>query len=157
MPAASGWRARWWRCSAGGSSSWCTTTTTSPGRKSTAASVSTWCSKAPRPATAHRGHGGGGGVRSLQGLTLHLVPQLVQLVERRAPPGDPAPFGEPLDRLEAAREFAVRLLERGARIDLELARQVHHCEQEIANLIFNRVPFPFSRFPVQFSQFLFYL
>src|SRR5439155_143197 len=85
------------------------------------------------------------------------VPELVQLVERRAPHGDPAPFGEPLDRLEAAREFVVRLLECGARIDLELARQVHHCEQEIANLIFNRVPFPFSRFPVQFSQFLCYL
>src|SRR6266480_3592090 len=54
MPVASGWRARWWRCSAGERRSWSTTTTTSPGGKSTAASASTWCARARRPRSRAR-------------------------------------------------------------------------------------------------------
>src|SRR5207248_1414102 len=91
---------------------------------------------AARPAPAHRGDGGGGGVRSLQGLTLHLVPQPVQLVERRAANLDAALLGEQLHRLEPPRELVIRPLECGARVDGELAREIHHCEQQIADLIF---------------------
>src|SRR5438093_208667 len=91
---------------------------------------------AARPAPAHRGDGGGGGVRSLQGLTLHLVPQPVQLVERRAANLDAALLGEQLHRLEPPRELVIRPLECGARVDGELAREIHHREQQIADLIF---------------------
>src|SRR5439155_25345114 len=88
----------------------------------------------------------------LQGLTLHLVPQPVQLVERRAANLDAALLGEQLHRLEPPRELVIRPLECGARVDGELAREIHHCEQQIADLIFYPLPFPLSRFPLNLPR-----
>src|SRR5207302_7554358 len=52
-------------------------------------------------------------------------------------------------------ELGVRALQRRARINAQLASEIHYGEQDIANLVFDRFSFPLFRFPIQFSQFLF--
>src|SRR3989442_7389946 len=62
---------------------------------------------AARSASARRGDGGGRGIRSLQGLSLHLVPQFVELVESSVADVHAALLGEPLDCLQPPLEFVV--------------------------------------------------
>src|SRR2546430_3261851 len=88
---------------------------------------------------------------------LHLVPQPVQVRQTGASEIEPALLGEPFDGLEAARELVVRALERGAWVDGELAGKVHDREQDIADLVFDRFPFPVSRFPLDLRDLLFHL
>ncbi len=66
------------------------------------------------------------GARSLQGLSLHLVPQLVELVESRAADLHAALLGELLDSLEPPLEFVVCPLERRAGVDRQLTREVDY-------------------------------
>src|SRR2546430_9137891 len=88
---------------------------------------------------------------------LHLVPQPVQVRQTGASEIEPALLGEPFDGLEAARELVVRAFERGAWVAAELAGKVHDREQEIADLVFDRFPFPVSRFPLNLRDLLFLL
>src|SRR5207302_10802639 len=78
---------------------------------------------------------------------LHLVPQPVQVPQTHAAQLESALLDQPLHGLEAPRELVVRLLERRAGIDAQLAREVDDREQEVAQLILQPFPFPLSRFP----------
>src|SRR5207247_10689476 len=102
---------------------------------------------AARPASARRGDGGGRGVRSLQGLSLHLVPQFVELVESNVADVHAALLGEPLDCLEPPLEFVVRPLERRAGVDRQLTREVDDGKEKIADLILQGVTHPAYRIP----------
>src|SRR5207248_550431 len=66
-----------------------------------------------------------------------------------------------LHLLEAPLELFIGPLERPAGIDLELAGEVDDREQQIADFILDRFPFPLSRFPFRFpfplSRFPLYL
>src|SRR2546430_14501196 len=87
---------------------------------------------------------------------LHLVPQPVQVRQTGTSEIEPALLGEPFDGLEAARELVVRLLQRRAGVDSELAGEIHHGEQEIPQLVFHPFPFPVSRFPLQLGDLFFH-
>src|SRR5439155_24339923 len=80
---------------------------------------------------------------------LGLFPQLVERCKARSPQLYAPGCSEAFHRFEALAELLVRTLERRARIDRQLAREVHDREQQIAQLGLRRFPFPFSRFPLQ--------
>src|SRR5437667_1165071 len=84
---------------------------------------------------------------TLQGLSLHLVPQPVQLFQACPSDVHAALRREPLHCLEPPPELVVRPLERRAGINAQLARQVHDGEQEITDLIPQRMPHPAARIP----------
>ena len=69
---------------------------------------------------------------------LHLVPQRIQLLEPALRHVDPALRRQPLDRREPRRELRVRLVERERRVHAGLAAQVHHREQQVAELRLER-------------------
>src|SRR5437667_9633347 len=95
-----------------------------------------------RPARSARSKG-----MTLQGLSLHLVPQPVQLFQACPSDVHAALRREPLHCLEPPPELVVRPLERRAGINAQLARQVHDGEQEITDLIPQRMPHPAARIP----------
>src|SRR2546422_545991 len=64
---------------------------------------------------------------------------------------------QPLHCLEAPLELVVGTLEGRARVDRELARDIHDGEQQVADLIFQPFPLPASRFPFEFCELLLHL
>src|SRR5690606_23920393 len=75
-------------------------------------------------------------------LVLGLVPERVQSVQRRV--GKPLAGGGEglLDITQPPFEFLVAFAQGGFGIDLEMARQVDHGKQQIAQLLFDRVMLP---------------
>src|SRR5438045_2911341 len=81
---------------------------------------------------------------ALGAFRLHLVPQFVELLQRRAAHLQPALFGELFDFLKSPHEFQIRPLERLTGLDAVLAREVHGGEQQVSDLFFYSLPSPRS-------------
>ena len=69
---------------------------------------------------------------------LHLIPEPVELLERRLPQLDAALGGEAFERLEAGAELPVRPLQGGEGVGAGEAGEVHDGEEEVAELFLQR-------------------
>src|SRR3989442_1681611 len=84
-------------------------------------------------------------VRDLQARALYsTVHGAGRVMSRTAAAGSP---GEPVDSIDPPLEFVVRPLERRARVDRQLAREVDDGKEEIADLILQGVTHPAARIP----------
>ena len=62
----------------------------------------------------------------------HLIPNPIELLERRFTDNQPSLPGDPLDLRESSRELRVRPIERERRVNARLSAEIHDREEQIA-------------------------